>query len=198
MADRDSLTKAGAAQVAGWLRRLADRFLQRRRISTGAAALPRERPLTPREQALAASVFGDALDVRRVTVRRRKWWPLQPRRTVMAPDGHIWFHPRCPFYCEDFGLAPVRLQGLFIHELTHVWQHQSGRNVALSRGLIARYRYLPLIVGKRFEEYGIEQQAEIVRHAFLLSRGCPVEGAPPLDVYKRLLPFGPGGGDLLA
>ncbi|MGK2284993.1 vgr related protein [Pedomonas sp. V897] len=156
------------------------------------AGPPRERPLTQGEQALAAAVFGTALDVRRVTVRRRKWWPFQPRRTVMAPDGHIYFHPRCPFYREDFGCAPLGLQALFVHELTHVWQHQSGRNVALARGPFARYRYLPLILGKRFEEYGIEQQAEIVRHGFVLSRGGAVEGAPPLAVYRRLVPFGPG------
>lgn len=160
-------------------------------IERGRCWLPKERPLTSGEQALAASVFGKALDTRRVTVRGRAWWPLQPRNTVMAPSGHIHFHPRCPFYHEDFSKAPLSLQGLFVHELTHVWQYQSGRNVVFARGPFARYSYLPLIEGKRFEEYGIEQQAEIVRHCFLLSHGCPVDGAPPLEVYRRLLPFGP-------
>lgn len=154
--------------------------------------LPEERPLTSGEKALAASVFGKALETQHITVRGRKWWPLQPRNIVMAPAGHIHFHPRCPFYHEDFSKAPLTLQGLFIHELTHVWQYQMGRNLVFARGPFARYSYLPLIEGKRFEEYGIEQQAEIVRHCFLLSRGCPVEGAPPLAVYQRLLPFGSG------
>lgn len=158
-----------------------------------ASLLPRERPLTEGERQLAASVFGKALDTHAITVRGRRWWIFQPRRTVMAPSGHIHFHQRCPFYHDDFSKAPLHLQGLFIHELTHVWQHQSGRNVVFSRGPFATYRYLPLIIGKRFEDYGIEQQAEIVRHAFLLSRGCPVEDAPPLEVYRRLIPFGPGG-----
>ena len=159
--------------------------------------LPRERPLTTGEKALAASVFGKALDTGRVTVKGRRWWPLQPRNIVMAPCGHIHFHPSCPFYREDFSKAPLSLQGLFIHELTHVWQYQSGRNVVFARGPIARYSYLPLFEGKRFEDYGIEQQAEIVRHAFLLSRGCPVEGAPPLEVYRRLIPFRPENGKTL-
>lgn len=161
----------------------------------GQSWLPRERPLTVGEKALAASVFGEVLDTRRITVKGRRWWPLQPRNIVMAPWGHIHFHPRCSFYHEDFSKAPISLQGLFIHELTHVWQHQSGRNVVFARGPFSRYSYLPLIEGKRFEDYGIEQQAEIVRHRFLLSHGCPVEGAPPLEVYERLLPFGPESGN---
>ena len=33
------------------------------------------------------------------------------------------------------------------------------------------------------------QQAEIVRHAFLLRQGEPVAGAPPLATYRKILPF---------
>lgn len=171
------------------IRRACRKFAERR-----ASRLPPERLLTQGERLLAASVFGSALDTGNVTVRGRRWWLLQPRLTVMAPRGHIHFHHRCPFYQADFSQAPLSLQGLFIHELTHVWQHQSGRNVVFARGPFASYRYLPLIPGKRFEDYGIEQQAEIVRHAFLLSRGAQVDGAPPLEVYERLLPFGDEGG----
>jgi len=166
-------------------------IVERGRASLSRSWLPRERPLTPGERALAASVFGNALDTRNVTVRGRKWWLLQPRCTVMAPRGHLHFHPHCPFYHEDFSRAPLPLQGLFIHELTHVWQHQMGRNLVFARGPFARYGYLPLIEGKRFEEYGIEQQAEIVRDSFILSRGGRVDGAPPLEVYRKLLPFRP-------
>jgi hypothetical protein len=51
------------------------------------------------------------------------------------------------------------------------------------------YRITP---GKRFHRYGIEQQAEIVRHAFLLRNGIALSGKPPLEVYEALLPFGGG------
>ncbi|MCH8684561.1 vgr related protein [Pedomonas mirosovicensis] len=166
-------------------------LLRRGRVEPPLPRPPRERQLTLGEKALAAAVFGQALDTRRVTVRGRKWWLFQPRRTVMAPNGHIYFHPRCPFYRHDFGIAPLSLQALFIHELTHVWQYQSGRNLILSRGPFARYRYLPLTPGKPFAKYGIEQQAEIVRHGFVLSRGGTVDGAPPLAVYRALIRFGP-------
>jgi len=42
--------------------------------------------------------------------------------------------------------------------------------------------------GQRFEEYGLEQQAEIVRHVFLLRHGQPLAGAPPLEQLESILP----------
>lgn len=37
-----------------------------------------ERFLSTGEIALARSMFGDAIDYAKVTIRRRKWFPLQP------------------------------------------------------------------------------------------------------------------------
>jgi hypothetical protein len=48
-----------------------------------------------------------------------------------------------------------------------------------------RYAY-ELKPGKPFENYGLEQQAEIVTHVFLASRGAPLAQPPP----RELLPFG--------
>jgi hypothetical protein len=71
--------------------------------------------------------------------------------------------------------------------MTHVWQAQrSGRfYLPLMRHPFCRYDYR-LTPGKPFLEYGIEQQAEIVRHRFLADHGQIVADAPPRD----LLPFG--------
>ena len=71
------------------------------------------------------SVFGEAIDTAKVTLKRRRWFPLQPRGVTMALCGHIHFHPRSPNYCNDFAMAGLDLQGLFIHEMTHVWQAQT-------------------------------------------------------------------------
>nr|WP_051010078.1 hypothetical protein [Novosphingobium sp. PP1Y] len=149
-----------------------------------------ERCLTPGEVALAGSVFGDAIDLAAVKIRRRRWFPLQPVDTVMAPCGHIHFHPRSTLYLEDFSCASTRLQGLFIHEMTHVWQAQrQGRwYLPLMRHPLCRYDYA-LRPGWRLDRYGIEQQAEIVRHVFLLRRRHAVPGAPPLESYTGILPF---------
>lgn len=105
----------------------------------------------------------------------------------MAPRGHLHFHPDSGSYCDDFGTASLDRQGLFIHEMTHVWQHQNGIFLPLRRLPFSRYRY-ELVRGKPLASYGIEQQAEIVRHAFLLRRGAAIAGADRA-AYARLVDF---------
>jgi hypothetical protein len=148
------------------------------------------RPLTEAERMLAASVFGDAIDLDRVRLNCRCWWPLQPRPYVMAPDGQLWFHPQGGLWREDFAAAELGLRALFVHELVHVWQHQRGLNLILRRHPFCRYGYV-LKPGWALRRYGIEQQAEIVRHAWLLRQGAVVPGAPPLSQYETVLPFRP-------
>ena len=148
------------------------------------------RPMTRGEAEMARSMFGDAIDCSTVRLHRACWWPFQPNGVVMAPDGHVWFHPRDAAWCEDFSNAPPSAQGLLIHELTHVWQAQRGGRwfLPLARHPFCHYRYA-LVPGRPFGRYGIEQQAEIVRHAFLMRRGQPIAGKPDLATYEALLPF---------
>jgi hypothetical protein len=144
------------------------------------------RALTPGEIELARSVFGDAIDYSQVRLVRRKWWPFQPRGIVMAPTGNIHFHPNSQLWSVDFSKEPLLRQGLFIHEMTHVWQAQTrGRfYLPLMRHPFCRYSY-QLVPGQAFDRYGLEQQAEIVRHAFLAERGAAPAQCPP----QSLLPF---------
>jgi hypothetical protein len=144
------------------------------------------RPLASGEIALARSIFGDAIDYDRVKLVRRKWWPFQPRGIVMAPTGNIHFHPDSHLWSEDFSKERLSLQGLFIHEMTHVWQAQTrGRfYLPLMRHPFCRYAY-EWQPGRPFGRYGIEQQAEIVRHVFLARHGAPPPQCPP----ATLLPF---------
>jgi len=146
--------------------------------------------LTQGEIALARTVFGDAIDYTSVRIKRRKWWPFQPKRITMAPDGHLYFHPQSHAYCDDFARATLLTQGFFIHELTHVWQTQvRGRwYLILHRHPFCRYGYT-LKPGQRLTEYGIEQQAEIVRHAFLLRHGAKIAGVSNPAVYDILVRF---------
>lgn len=151
---------------------------------------PSGRSLTDGETALVRSVFGTAIDTLPVRIHRRCWWWLQPRRMTMAPDGHLWFHPRGTVYRDDFSLSPLPLQGHFIHEMTHVWQYQCGIFLPLRRHPFCRYAY-SLKPGWTLSRYGLEQQAEIIRHIFLLRRGAKLAGAPPLSHYDGILPFIP-------
>ncbi len=144
--------------------------------------------MTEREIALARSVFRDAIDYDRVRIHQRKWWWFQPQKVTMAPDGHLWFHPKSELFCDDFCERDLNLQGLFIHELVHVWQHQQGIFLPLRRHPFCRYDY-SLKPGWKLHRYGIEQQAEIVRHIFLMRNGFKLAGAPPLEQYEGILPF---------
>jgi hypothetical protein len=144
------------------------------------------RSLTRGEVELARSIFGDAIDYSRVRLVRGKWWPFHPRSAAMAPMGSIWFHPEAGGWSEDFSKETLGRQGFFIHEMTHVWQAQKGGRfyLPLMRHPFCRYSYR-LDAGKPFTRYGIEQQAEIVRHRFLADRDCVVPIVPP----RELLPF---------
>jgi hypothetical protein len=145
------------------------------------------RSLTPGEVELARSIFGGAIDYSKVRLVRGKWWPFHPPNAAMAPMGAIWFHPNGGGWSEDFSHEPLGPQAFFIHEMTHVWQAQKrGRfYLPLMRHPFCRYAYR-LEPGKPFDHYGIEQQAEIVRHRFLADRDIPVAIVPP----HELLPFG--------
>jgi hypothetical protein len=149
-----------------------------------------ERVLTSGEIDLVRTIFGDAIDYGRVRLVKRKWWPFQPKNAAMAPCGNIHFHPHGTLWSQDFSREPLWLQGFWIHEMTHVWQAQRyGRfYLPLMRQPFSRYRY-EIVPGRSFARYGLEQQAEIVRHTFLLRRGYRLEAAPPLEELEKLLPF---------
>jgi len=148
------------------------------------------RSLTRGERSLAASMFGVAIDYDAVRLHNRKWWPFQPRNVTMAPDGDIWFHPQSRMWCGDFCDHGVAEQGLFLHEMTHVWQAQTkGRwYLPIMRHPWCRYDYR-LDPGKPFARYGIEQQAEIVRHGWMARRGLVVPDKPGRESYEAVLPF---------
>jgi hypothetical protein len=149
-----------------------------------------ERSLTPGEVALAKSVFGTAIDYAAVRIFRRSWWPFQPRRITMAPRGNIHFHPRGTAYSDDFAVESLARQGLFIHELTHVWQVQTRGHwhLVLNRHPFCRYDYA-LKPGQPLEAYGIEQQAMIVQHAFWLRHGMRLAGVADVGAYDILVRF---------
>ena len=148
-----------------------------------------ERPLTAGETDLARSVFGSAIDYSQVRMIRRKWWPLQPKNYIMTPSGNLHFHPTGNAWSDDFSKESIALQGLFIHEMTHVWQAQKkGRfYLVLMRHPFCRYDY-SVRAGWPLQRYGLEQQAEIVSHAFKMRHGIGVPGVPARTQLETILP----------
>src|SRR3546814_11397472 len=88
-------------RISDWSSDVCSSDLQRQ-YNDGRELGVTSRPLTEAERNLAASIFGDAIDYSAVRIRHRRWWPFQPRRVTMAPDGHIWFPPKGGLWCEDF------------------------------------------------------------------------------------------------
>lgn len=150
------------------------------------------RPLTAGERAIVRDMFGDAIDAERVRIHRRKWFFLHPAKVIMAPDGHIWVPPKSDLWADDYARAPIGLQGLFVHEMTHVWQAQrKGRwYLPLMRHPFCRYRY-SFVPGWPLDRYGLEQQAEIMRHVFLQRVAVTPPGVTELAKLEKALPFRP-------
>lgn len=126
------------------------------------------RRLTEGERGLAAEMFGPALDAIRV---RLLALPVWRRGFVAGPALMVW---PAAAAVRDFAEAPLAVQAVFVHELTHVWQAQRG--VGLLRAKLkagdsaASYAY-DLAAGPAFTKLNIEQQAMVVQDAFLSRRG---------------------------
>jgi hypothetical protein len=82
-----------------------------------------------------------------------------------APDGNIYFKP-CS-YCDDFSIEDTGRKSFFIHEMTHVWQHQHGMNMPMEylrtllkyKGRYSQAYALPVLEDCAFENSNLEQQA---------------------------------------
>ena len=148
------------------------------------------RSLTAGECDLVRSIFGDTISCDSVRVVRRKWFPFQPRNALMAPTGHIHAHPDSDLWSDDYSTEQIGRQGLFLHEMTHVWQTQlRGKYyLPLMRHPFCRYRYT-FDPERQFDAYGLEQQAEIVRHVHLMRGGWQLPNCPHLASLEAMLPF---------
>ena len=122
-------------------------------------------------------MFGDGLDTARV---RLLALPVWPRAFVAGSRLIVWPARAAP---RDFGQAPLAAQAVFVHELTHVWQAQNGVRLLWAKlragDRTAAYAY-DLAHGPAFRDLNIEQQAMVVEHAFLASRGVPAPFPPHL------------------
>lgn len=150
---------------------------------------PVRRDLTSGEIRMAESVFGNAINFGEkgegngVGIYDGKWKPFQPDNRAMAPNGNIYFPGTS--YEEDFSnfgskSLSDRDRRTYIHEMTHIWQHQHGKAVktrGAALGVLAvagdPYIYKLYTSGddtnfKDLSDYGLEQQAAIVGDYYAL------------------------------
>ncbi|WP_257991907.1 hypothetical protein [Cupriavidus pauculus] len=129
-------------------------------------------------------MFGDTVDYAAVRIHHRDFVFWQGANYIITPNGQIYLGRKLRGL-TDFSAAGLAMQGLFIHEMAHVWQHQQGINVLVRGGLeqlqhfcgFNQYRYR-LEPGKALGRYKLEQQGEILRHYFLAHRGQPTPYSP--------------------
>jgi hypothetical protein len=146
----------------------------RRSVAAEEQAAARGRPLTPAERALATSVFG-TLGLDTVRIIDGSYIPFQKALGyVITPNGNVYW----PDACRD--LVACGQGRLFLHEMTHVWQHQRGVNVIGRRiGLFwarvaSLWQYNPYRSGaydpnRPLSSYNMERQGEVAVAMFFTS-----------------------------
>ena len=126
------------------------------------------RTLTPSDIDMAETVFAGAIDYSKVYIK-----------TKDLPSRSKAYHSIIRFsekdYVEDFSNASLDKRGIFIHELEHLRQEQSGTNLILAaaslfiRGLYSdniAYNYGDVAAIESFEQLNIEQKASLTEHFY--------------------------------
>ena len=94
------------------------------------------RMLNDGEYELANSIFGTTINYGLVNVIKKKKNPFHPKDTLITPDGNIYASPNGNAYSSNYSNVALSqdlptTEELFIHEMTRVYQHQTGVNVVL-------------------------------------------------------------------
>lgn len=134
------------------------------------------RRLTDGEITLGRAVFGNEISWKSVRVMQ-----IPPLGFVaMVPFGRTIVYSRLQAR-KDFAYAPDYEQGVFVHELAHVWQADRGVVLALAKmKALGRKAYkVDVTHGASLKDYNIESQAEIARHLFLSRLGKAETPSPP-------------------
>lgn len=156
----------------------------------------KRRLLTAGERAMAATVFGSAIDYNKVRVIKGNYLPYQD--VPMSPNGFIYYPAYLVgihAYSEDFSQErDFEFAATFIHEMTHVWQIQHGIWLKTRRVLLSEDQYgYVMDVNRKFEDYGVEQMGSIVEDYFRLINDLPPagrKGGPRgICAYKAVIPW---------
>lgn len=129
------------------------------------------RRLAENEIEALPEIIGHCIDIGSVEIHDRSWTPLTPKNITVV-RGHKIFYPGDPGPVERTGhLAHM------VHEMVHVWQYlHMGIGLYSPRWIDRRYRY-ELAPGKRFKEFGLEQQASMFEDFYRRGNGLPYRWA---------------------
>lgn len=110
-------------------------------------------------------IIGQCIDLSVVEIHRRRWTPLTPKNVTVVRGNKI-------FYPGDPGpIDRVYHLAHLVHEMVHVWQYlHVGVGLYSPRWIDRRYHYT-LSDGKRFGDFGLEQQAAMFEDFFRAGNG---------------------------
>lgn len=171
---------------------------------------PACRPLTENETKLAQTVFGDSLNYKNIKVFNRYLFGWKPDGAIARMwNGNIYAIGK-DIRSQDYAQEDIPARSLFMHELTHAWGYKNIPAFTL-KGIAAiinedfnysaLYRY-DLSDGKKFLDYNLEQQAEIVEDYYRVTEELKNSGISNLKISddicqstrlyeERLLPVFP-------
>ena len=122
-----------------------------------------------------------------VTIYNKPWSFFHPKKTAMAPNGNVYFHPED--HLPDFSVTKRDMSWL-IHKLAHCWQKQTGQWVMVQGAIFRQYNYGELSTEKKFTSYKLEQEAAIVEDYYRVLNGMkPQHGRGTLAQYKAVIPM---------
>jgi hypothetical protein len=186
--------------------------IQREAPGSDGATSSRFRPLTSGEIDMSEAIFGNSIDYTKVTVTDGGSIGIdftgQDGATARAfvRSSSIFFDS--DGYSNDFSGTDIFNKGVFVHEMTHVFQTQNGidpDNIEVELDLaenggnpygVYEYKTDP---NKGFLDYNNEQQAEIAKDYYfdsVLPPSTP-EGDATVQARRDVLPFDIFGGELL-
>jgi|GEM_PF-2453166 hypothetical protein len=134
------------------------------------------RHLTAEETKMAQQYFGDQIKYKKPKIfNRRFMYVFGQDRTGLSPNGNIYFpekEHRSPNFANDNSWH----KKLFMHEMTHVAQYQSGMNIpqqALLTWLKHAFRYgdayeYNIDNSHAYADMNLEQQAQVMSDYFSL------------------------------
>lgn len=140
------------------------------------------RPLTSGEIALAQSIYGNLIDYNEVEIEEMTGVAsaaaekLGTPRMAVTPYGTPSFSDQAHRTDFSSGSVDTGLKALFIHELGHVLQHQSGMKVPNQIAATGdSYNYDAIFHGKAFHELPPEAQAEFLEDVYRLQNSIPLD-----------------------
>lgn len=151
-----------------FLQALVENYFPAAKAAREAFAQVETRAITPSEEALIRSIFGDALNTEGLSVSFHPEYYTDAAASA-GTDRAADFWGR-ESKSADFSKDPDAWRwGTFVHEFTHVWQFQTRMQYTVNdsdekedeNDEFSRYKY-PLAAKYKFTDYAIEQQAAII------------------------------------